>query len=196
MPLAPFFFARARSTESRPDRSEQPGVDGFLDRGEFAIGLEQLVFGGLRAKLRRSGVVFGGQYPLLGMFPGAGGLLKPAIELGDGLELRALGGFLLAFGLKQFFRQALAQRVGLGLALARVVFHVVKEFGGLVDQVQRGLAKILFVGSGEAENVLLFPARRSIPIVPDVLAELLIASVRHVRAPFTEHQSRKTIATW
>jgi len=98
--------------------------------------------------------------------------------------LITFGGFLLPFRLEQFFGQALAQRLGIGLGLARMVFHAVEEFGGLVDQVQRGLAKILFVGTGEPENVLPFPARRSIPIIPDILAELLIASVRHVRAAF------------
>src|SRR5207244_5471274 len=97
----------------------------------------------------------------------------------------ALGGVPLLLGQPQSLGGAFAQRLGAGLGLARLVFHTLEQFGGLLHPAERGRGGILRWLPGKTDDFLVFggpgTGRRIVSVVPDVLTNLLVCAVRHVR---------------
>ena len=103
-------------------------------------------------------------------------VLKLAIELIDDVAACALGGVPLLFGKRQFFGKAFAHRVCARFGFARVIFHALEDGSRLVHEVERGGAVILAGGGSQADNIFRLSGGTLVPIVPDIVTELLICA--------------------
>ncbi len=74
----------------------------------------------------------------------------------DDVVAGALGGVALLFSEPQSLGGTFAQRLGAGFGLARLVFHALEQFGGLLHQVQRGRAGVLGGLPGKTDDFLVF----------------------------------------
>ena len=120
----------------RRAREKQSSPNGLFNERQCLSGLAGFDLGGLGAKLHGDKLVFLGLKTCSGLLKSSGGAPQLVFGIYDHRTVRTLCRFSPHLGATHSFYCTVAERLGAGFGLARMLFHVPENISCLVDQIK------------------------------------------------------------